>query len=89
MTDNFAQRSLMLKSESRVEETRKQLKSNIEWTIHHLQEELQRLKAHDTVSTMECSAIRDLPKNAGAFHMAKEVLADLKAAQEFEQKNAA
>lgn len=89
MTDNFAQRSLTLKVERRVEDTRKQLKSNIEWTIRHLQEELQRLDAHNTVSTMECSALRDLPKNAEAFHMAKEVLADLKAAQEFEQTNAA
>lgn len=43
MTDNFAQRSLTLKAERRVEETRKQLKSDIEWTIRHLQEELQRL----------------------------------------------
>lgn len=89
MTDNFAQRSLTLKAERRVEETRKQLKSDIEWTIRHLQEELQRLEAHDTVSTMVCSAISDLPKDAAAFHMAKEVLADLKAVQEFEQTNAA
>lgn len=89
MTDNFAQRSLMLKAERRVEETRKQLKSDIAWTIRHLQEELQRLEAHDTVSTMVCSAISDLPKDAAAFHMAKEVLADLKAAQAFEQTNAA
>ena len=79
----------MLKSERRVEEARKQLKSDMEWTIRHLQQELQRLESNDTVSTMVCSAISDLPKDAAAFHLAKEVLADLKAAQECEQENAA
>ncbi len=88
-TQNFAKRSLMLKCERRVEETRKQLKSDIEWTIRHLQEELQRLEVRDTVTTMVCSAISDLPKDAAAFHLAKEVLADLKAAHESEQENAA
>jgi hypothetical protein len=88
-TQNFAKRSLMLKSERRVEEARKQLKSDMEWTIRHLQQELQRLESNDTVSTMVCSAISDLPKDAAAFHLAKEVLADLKAAQECEQENAA
>lgn len=81
MTDNFAQRALMINAERRVEVTRKQLKSDIEWTISHLQEELQRLEARDDVSTMVCSAISDLPKDAAAFHMAKEVLAEIKAAQ--------
>jgi hypothetical protein len=79
MTDNLTNRLLVRKAESRVEDARKQLKSDMEFAIRLLQDELKRLESHDEVTSLICSALSDLPKDAALFHAAKESLSDIQA----------
>ena len=74
-------RYLEMKAESRVDSARKTLQQNIEWTIRHLQEELQRLQESDEAHTISWSAMNDLPKNAEEFRQAKAVLGEIKSVQ--------
>ncbi|MBX9726785.1 MAG: hypothetical protein K2X09_05930 [Rickettsiales bacterium] len=78
-------RFLEMKAQSRVDTARSLLRENIKWTINHLQEELQRLEAHDEVYTISWSAMSDLPKDCEQFRRAKEALAEIKSVQMAEQ----
>jgi hypothetical protein len=76
---------LEMNAQRRVDTARSLLRSNIEWTIRHLQEELQHLESRDDVGMISWSAMNDLPKDAAQFSRAKEALAEIKSVRKDEQ----
>lgn len=69
---------LEMTAQRRVDTARSALRSNIEWTIRHLQEELANLDSRDDTGMISWSAMNDLPKDAAQFSRAKEALAEIK-----------